>query len=217
MPRVILYDAETGQPQNAQHVRGATDQKANIATVPWQEWLRGSVAKHLCDKTTHMAAMQLVLHSLHVRGRIEEAPINVSVDLNKNRRVVTASEDLPKGTLALPPCVPHTSRVYDKSTHPHRVPIVVIEKSAVADGRPDTRQREKGAFEPRRSVYYVHPEFKMPEESKEQLDDAVASGARAWEFKGDGLGMSDGHGTFSYYRNLGRERLLKFARRRASV
>ena len=50
----------------------------------------------------------------------------------------------------------------------------------------------------------------MPEESKEQLDDAVASGARAWEFKGDGLGMSDGHGTFRYYRNLGQERLLKF-------
>ena len=33
----------------------------------------------------------------------------------------------------------------------------------------------------------------------------------------DGLGMSDGHGTFRYYRNLGRERFLKFARRRASV
>mgnify|MGYP001423694612 CR=1 FL=1 len=64
---------------------------------------------------------------------------------------------------------------------------------------------------------YVHPEYRMPEESKEQLDDAVASGARAWEFKGDGLGMSDGHGTFRYYRNLGQERLLKFARRRASV
>jgi hypothetical protein len=87
----------------------------------------------------------------------------------------------------------------------------------VADGRPDTRQRENGAHEPKRSVYYVHPEYRMPEESKEQLDDAVASGARAWEFKGDGLGMSDGHGTFRYYRNLGQERLLKFARRRASV
>jgi len=143
MPRVILYDAETGQPQNAQHVRGATDQKANIATVPWQEWLRGRVAKHLCDKTTHMAAIQLVLHSLHVRGRIEEALINVSVDLNKNRRVVTASEDLPTGTLALPPCVPHTSRVYDKSTHPHRVPIAVTEKSAVAEAKPGTRKSSK--------------------------------------------------------------------------
>ena len=31
----------------------------------------------------------------------------------------------------------------------------------------------------------MHPEYKMPEESKEQLEDAVASGVRAWEFKGD--------------------------------
>ena len=31
----------------------------------------------------------------------------------------------------------------------------------------------------------MHPEFKTPEESKEQLEDAVASDACAWEFKGD--------------------------------
>ena len=139
----------------------------------------------MCEKTNHIAAIQLVLNALHTRGRIDQTPIDIIVDLNSKRKVVKSSEDLRTGTLALPPCVPHTSRVYDKSTHPHRVPIVVIEKSAVADGRPDTRHREKGAFEPRRSVYYVHPEFKMPEESKEQLEDAVAPGARAWEFKGD--------------------------------
>ena len=185
MPRVILYDAETGLPHNAQDVRGATDQKAHIATVTWHEWLRGSVAKHLCDKTTHMAAIQLVLHSLHVRGRVEEALINASVDLNKNRRVVTASEDLPTGTLALPPFVPHTSRVYDKSTHPHRVPIAVTEKSAVAEAKPGTRKSSKGMLEPQQTIYYVHPEYRMPEETKEKLEDAVASDVRAWQWKGD--------------------------------
>ncbi len=107
--------------------------------------------------------------------------------------------------------------VLDKSVHPHRVPIAVTEKTAMADGTPGTRICAKSTCEAKRTVYYVHPEFKMPEESKEQLEDAVESGARAWEFKGDGLGMSDGHGTFRYYRNLGQERLLKFARRRASV
>ena len=35
------------------------------------------------------------------------------------------------------------------------------------------------------AAYYVHPEYRMPEESKEQLEDAIASGVRAWEFKGD--------------------------------
>ena len=185
MPKVIMYDQDTGLPINAQDKRAATGQEAKTTTLPWAQWLRGRIAKGMCDKANHIAAIQLVLNALHTRGRIDQTPIDIIVDLNSKRKVVKASEDLPKGTLALPPCVPHTSRVYDKSTHPHRVPIVVIEKSAVADGRPDTRQREKGAFEPRRSVYYVHPEFKMPEESKEQLEDAVASGACAWEFKGD--------------------------------
>ena len=124
-------------------------------------------------------------HSIHVRGRIEEAPIDVSVDLNQNRKVVQACEDLPAGTLALPPCVPHTSRVYDKSFHPHRVPIVLTEKSAVAEAKPETRKSGKATSEPKRTVHYVHPEYRTPEESKEQLEDAVAPGARAWEFKGD--------------------------------
>ena len=138
-----------------------------------------------------MAAIQLVLHSLHTRGRVDAAPIDVSIDLNSKRKVVKASEDLSEGSLALPPCVPHASRVHDKSTHPHRVPIVVIEKSAVADGKPHARVSQKGGCEPKRNVYYVHPEYKMPEESKvpeeskEQVTDAVASPVRAWEFKGD--------------------------------
>ena len=105
--------------------------------------------------------------------------------MNSKRKVAKASEDLPKGTLALPPCVPHTSRVYDRSTHPHRVPIVVTERPAVADGKPEVRLIGKGAFEPKRTVYYVHPEYRMPDESKDKLEDAVASHVRAWEFKGD--------------------------------
>ena len=113
-----------------------------------------------------MVAIQLVLHSLHTRGHIDDAPINVSIDLTTKRKVVSASEDLPKGTVALPPCVPHTSRVYDTSTHPHRVPIVVTEKSAVADATPPTRKSVKGTCEPKRTLYYVHPEYRMPE--KEQ-------------------------------------------------
>ena len=132
-----------------------------------------------------MAAIQLVLYSLHARGRIDQAPLDVSIDLTKNRKVVKASEDLPAGALALAPCVPKTSSVLDKSVHPHRVPIVVTEKSAVADARPDTRKSGKGACEPKQTTYYVHPEYKMPEEGKDKLDDALASHVRAWEFVGD--------------------------------
>ena len=185
MPKVILYDATTGVPTNAQDVRVAQDQSINIAAVPWKEWLGGRAAQTLPEKATHMAAILMVLYSLHTRGRIEMAPIDVSIDLTKHRKVVNAAEDLPAGALALAPCVPKTSSVLDKSVHPHRVPIVVTEKSAVADGTPGTRLSATATCEAKRTAYYVHPEYKMPEESKGTLDDAVASNVRAWEFKGD--------------------------------
>ena len=185
MPKVIMYDAVTGVPTNAQDVRAAQDQGSNVATVPWKEWLGGRAAQTLPEKATHMAAILMVLYSLHTRGRIEMAPIDVSIDLTKNRKVVKASEDLPAGALALAPCVLKTSSVLDKSVHPHRVPIVVTEKSAVADGTPGTRLSATATCEAKRTVYYVHPEYKMPEESKDKLDDAVASNVRAWVFKGD--------------------------------
>ena len=61
----------------------------------------------------------------------------------------------------------------------------MTETSAVADVKPETRKSAKATCEAKRTVYYVHPEYKMPEESKVKLDDAVASNVRAWEFKGD--------------------------------
>ena len=63
--------------------------------------------------------------------------------------------------------MPKSSSVLDKSTHQHRVRIQVIEKSAVAGGKPDVRVGTKGKLEPKRTVYYVHPEYNNPEESKE--------------------------------------------------
>ena len=85
-----------------------------------------------------------MFYSLHTRGRIEMAPIDVSIDFTRKLKVVNASEDIPAGTQPLPPCVPKTSNVLDKSVHPHRVPIVATEKSAVADGRPEVRKSGKG-------------------------------------------------------------------------
>ena len=114
MPKVILYDATTGVPTNAQDVRAAQDQSTNIAAVPWKEWLGGRAAQTFPEKATHMAAILMVLHSLHTRGRIEMAPIDVNIDLTKHRKVVKASEDLPVGALALPPCVPRTSRPFSR-------------------------------------------------------------------------------------------------------
>ena len=112
----------------------------------------------MSEKAGHIAAIQMVLHLLHNRGPVDEAPIDVSIDLNSKRKAAKASENLPIGALALPPCVPKSSSVLDKSTHPRRVPIQEIEKSAVADGKPDVRVGTKWKLEPKRNIYYVHPE-----------------------------------------------------------
>ena len=85
----------------------------------WPQWRDDSVRRGPLRP-------QLRLHSLHTRGHIDQAPLDVSIDWHTKRKVVKASEDLPGGSLALPPCVPHTSRMYDKSWHPHRVPITVL-------------------------------------------------------------------------------------------
>ena len=137
-----------------------------------------------------MAAILLVPNSLHAHGNIDQAPLEVLIDWHTKRKVVRASEDLPAGSLALPPCVPQTSRVYDKSCHPHRVPVTVTERSAVvtavADGgKLNTRKTGKATCDPSAISYYVQPEYKMPEESKDNINDGAASHVRAWGFKGD--------------------------------
>ena len=58
----------------------------------------------------------------------------------------------------------------------------------------------------------LHPEW-----TKTTIPTFAVEGQGVTQIPRNGLGMSDWHGTFSHYRNLGRERLLKFARRRASV
>ena len=81
MPKLIEFDEATGVPTNQQDVRVATAQQDKIAIVPWREWLGGRVAKSLDETSTHIAAIKLVLHSLHARGRIEKAKIDVFYDL----------------------------------------------------------------------------------------------------------------------------------------
>ena len=131
------------------------------------------------DEPSHMAAIQLVLKSLHARGGAETASVDVSIDVGSSRKVVTASEDLDPGALALPPCVPKTAKAYKNSVHPQRVAIVVTEKSAVAEA---TGKRKAA---PQRFTYYVHPEYKLPEESKEEVADDASPEVVAWEWKGD--------------------------------
>ena len=70
LPNVIMYDQVLGLSINAQDVRAAQDQSISIAAVPWKEWLGGRAAQTFPEKATHMAAILMVLYSLHTRGRI---------------------------------------------------------------------------------------------------------------------------------------------------
>ena len=58
----------------------------------------------------------------------------------------------------------------------------------------------------------LHPEWK-----KTAIPTFAVEGQGETQIPRNGLGMSDGPRTFRYYRTLGQERVLKFARRTALV
>ena len=58
----------------------------------------------------------------------------------------------------------------------------------------------------------LHPEWK-----KTTIPTFAVEGQGETQIPRNGLGMSDGPRTFRYYRTLGQERVLKFARRTALV
>ena len=58
----------------------------------------------------------------------------------------------------------------------------------------------------------MHPEW-----STTKVPTFEVEGHEETQIPRNGLGMSDGHGTFKYYRELGKARTLKFGRRRAYV
>ena len=58
----------------------------------------------------------------------------------------------------------------------------------------------------------LHPEW-----SKNTIPTFEVEGQEETEIPRNGLGRSDGRYTFKYYKEVGRQRMLRFARRRASV
>ena len=58
----------------------------------------------------------------------------------------------------------------------------------------------------------LHPEW-----STTNVPTFEVEGHEETQIPRNGLGMSDGHGTFKYYKEVGRGRMLRFGRRRAFV
>ena len=91
--------------------------------VPWREWLGGAVAPTLDAEASDMAAIQMVLRSLHRNCNTRAAPISVT----GLPRCVNIIENIKQGQLQLVPCVPKSSKIFRTSTHPDRVAVHVHE------------------------------------------------------------------------------------------
>lgn len=176
LPKVITFDERTGAPIDAQDTREATKPEQLLAKIPWQTWLQSPAAQSMDERTAAVAAITLILRSMHHKGNVCEQSVDVFIDMDTNHRTAKAGEDLGPGDLELLPCVPATCKVHVASTHPHRVAILVAERDV--DGE-DVVSRSK--------TFYVHPEYKLPLDTT--TESAVADGldprARIWEWTGE--------------------------------
>jgi hypothetical protein len=193
MPKVIAYDVSSGAPVNAQDSKLEEQKTAGSdVVIPWKQWLTSSVAQDLDAVASDMAAITLVLRSLHCQGHVETQAIEVSYDLESRLKTVTATSDLEPDTLELPPCVPKSGKVYTTSVHPLRVPIRVTRKAgrgrsggeAAFDGRGNEVDPIPTACDAVRT-YYLHPEYKLPEDTATTETKGSLPGTVLWEFKGD--------------------------------
>ncbi len=130
LPKVIKYDEATGKPLDAQNTRAdeGTPPRA-FAGVPWQEWLRSEVAQGLDRDTNAIAAITMVLRSLHYHGKVDDQAVTVVLDLESKVKITKAGADLQPGDLQLPPCIPASGKIHTTSTHPYRVAINVTQRA----------------------------------------------------------------------------------------
>ena len=171
LPKVIAYD-ESGMPLSSQEVKVSTpvSKVPAVAAIPWREWMSSAAAQDLDMAAADMAAVTLVLRSLHCKGRLEDQPIEVSLDLQSGLKAVKVTKDIEEGRLEIPPCAPKSGKIWATSVHPFRVAI---------------RVRDGGDAQQPQRVYYVHPEYKLPEDVTPEETAAVAAKTLVWEWKGD--------------------------------
>ena len=162
MPTIIQFDTTTGQPTNKQDTRllgkeNEDKEGSAAAKLPWQAWAKERVFKVASLEETEKAAIMLVLQALSfsTAAVAEAGQIELWYDSKTKQKYVTATKELKAKSLELAPCQPKSqSRLLKESTHPQRIRIRVVQKKPVV-------------VPPRESVYYLQPEFKMPEDVTE--------------------------------------------------
>ncbi len=56
-----------------------------LVEIPWQEWLRSDVAQGLDVTAAAVAAVAMVLRSLHRKGKVDEQGVTVLLDLDSKQ------------------------------------------------------------------------------------------------------------------------------------
>ena len=178
VPKLITYD-RAGAPENAQDSRDQGEQEPKWTQLPWKEWQRSAAAQALDEEASDIAAITLALRTLHSSPQLREMPVNLWLNDSRQKMAFAASQIEP-GCLELPPCVPKSGKVHATSTHPYRVPVTVKRVT-------EHRIRGKSSGDDRSGgnevvhTYYLHPEFKIPEEVTPTECEETAPGVHAWK------------------------------------
>ena len=123
-----------------------------------------------------MAAAQVVLRTLHTKGQVQNQNIDVQYCPATGKKRVLCLEDTEERTFELPPCVPKAHKFHTLSTHPDRAAISVMQT--------DSAQTSRSSGEDK-NIYYVHPEYKMPEDVTSEEHQREAPGTRLWTWNGE--------------------------------
>ena len=141
--------------------------------MPWVDWMLSPLSQSMGRKENDMALAQSVLHMLHSTCISATQPVYITLAADQKKKVL-ATRDIEPGTLLLPPCNPKSRRLLEKSSHPQGVPIKIRRHGYNAQ----TGVTEEGEA----NVYYIHPEFKAPEETDPSGE--PADGAKVWNYQG---------------------------------
>jgi len=188
LPKLIVFDS-AGAPVTTQDSR-SEDRPAEEIDVPWREWHQSAPAQHLDAIVADTAAVAMILRSMHTTGGVSEAPVQVTWTGDRRRLRARAVKALNVGDLELPPCVPRGGKPHICSTHPSRVAISVTTRET-APVTPAASPSETApvtlAAAPQSRTYYLHPEYKMPEDVTAASGPPLGSApnTRLWKWLGD--------------------------------
>lgn len=171
--------------------------------IPMEGVVAGQLAPTLDIEAGDVAAITTVLVSLHHKRRASVAsPISVvQYPPDKTERVITTA-DVTAGQLELAPCTPKSSsRIFKTSSHPERVavhaytPAVAAVTAKRRSAQTSKTGNDDAAVAATNSdsddvavvtrTYYLHPEYRLPEDVTDMETEKANLGTRLWRWAGD--------------------------------